>query len=78
MIWASIVLAREILRGKPITGAKLERILPAEKFDGTKRQYAADRAKTIAEHCKATQENYSGRLDQAVRLILQAKNSLER
>lgn len=68
VIWASIVLAREILLGKPITNAKIEKLLPSGKFDGTQRQYAADRAKTIAEHCKATQENYRERIDQAVQL----------
>ena len=68
VIWASIVLAREILLGKPITNAKIEKLLPSGKFDGTQRQYAADRVKTIAEHCKATQENYRERIDQAVQL----------
>ncbi len=66
--WASIVLAKEILRGRAITGAKLEKVLPSEKFDGTQRQYAIDRAKLIAEQCKATQEDYINRLDQAVKL----------
>ncbi len=50
--WASIVLAKEILRGRAITGAKLEKVLPSGKFDGTQRQYAIDRAKLIAEQCK--------------------------
>ncbi|MBE6412804.1 MAG: hypothetical protein E7036_09690 [Opitutales bacterium] len=66
--WASIVLAKEILRGRAINGAKLEKVLPSEKFDGTQRQYAIDRAKLIAEQCKATQDNYINRLDQAVKL----------
>lgn len=66
--WASIVLAKEILRGRAINGAKLEKVLPSEKFDGTQRQYAIDRAKLIAEQCKATQEDYINRLDQAVKL----------
>ena len=68
VIWASIVLAKEILRGRAITGAKLEKVLPSGKFDGTQRQYAIDRAKLIAEQCKATQEDYINRLDQAVKL----------
>ena len=68
VVWASIILAREILQNKPITQAKLEKVLPSAKFDGTKRQYAIDRAKQIAEHCKATQENYRERLDEAVQL----------
>ncbi len=68
VIWASIVLAREILLGRAITNAKIDKVLPPDKFDGTKRQYALDRAKHIAEHCKATQENYANRLDEAVKL----------
>lgn len=68
VVWASIILAREILQNKPITQSKLEKVLPSAKFDGTKRQYAIDRAKQIAEHCKATQENYRERLDEAVQL----------
>lgn len=68
VIWASIVLAREILLGRPITSAKIDKVLPPDKFDGTKRQYALDRAKHIAEHCKATQKNYANRIDQAVKL----------
>lgn len=68
VIWASIVLAREMLLGRPITSAKIDKVLPQGKFDGTKRQYALDRAKHIAEHCKATQKNYANRLDEAVKL----------
>lgn len=68
VIWASIVLAREILLGRPITSAKIDKVLPQGKFDGTKRQYALDRAKHIAEHCKATQKNYANRIDEAVKL----------
>lgn len=68
VIWASIVLAREILLDRAITNAKIDKVLPPDKFDGTKRQYALDRAKHIAEHCKATQENYANRLDEAVKL----------
>lgn len=68
VIWASIVLAREILLGRPITSAKIDKVLPPDKFDGTKRQYALDRAKHIAEHCKATQKNYANRIDEAVKL----------
>lgn len=68
VIWASIVLAREILLGRPITSAEIDKVLPPDKFDGTKRQYALDRAKHIAEHCKATQKNYANRIDQAVKL----------
>ena len=56
------------MRGRAITGAKLEKVLPSGKFDGTQRQYAIDRAKLIAEQCKATQEDYINRLDQAVKL----------
>lgn len=68
VIWASIVLAREILLGRPITNAKIDKVLPPDKFDGTKRQYTLDRAKHIAEHCKATQKNYASRIDEAVKL----------
>ena len=68
VIWASIVLAREILLGRAITNAKIDKVLPPDKFDGTKRQYALDRAKHIAEHCKATQKNYANRIDEAVKL----------
>lgn len=68
VIWASIVLAREILLGRPITSSKIDKVLPQGKFDGTKRQYALDRAKHIAEHCKATQKNYANRIDEAVKL----------
>lgn len=68
VIWASIVLAREILLDRAITNAKIDKVLPPDKFDGTKRQYALDRAKHIAEHCKATQKNYANRIDEAVKL----------
>ncbi len=66
VIWASIVLAREILLKRKITAAKLDRVLPADKFDGTKRSYALERAQRIAEQCKATQEDYKDRLNEAV------------
>nr|DAR29710.1 MAG TPA: ParB ddrB-like ParB superfamily domain [Caudoviricetes sp.] len=68
VIWASIVLAREILLDRKITSAKLDKVLPPDKFDGTKREYAVERARQIAEQCKATQENYKERLDEAVQL----------
>ena len=66
VIWASIVLAREILLKRKITAAKLDRVLPADKFDGTKRSYALERAQRIAEKTKATQEDYKDRLNEAV------------
>lgn len=66
VIWASIVLAREILLGRPITSAKIDKVLPQGKFDGTKRQYALDRAKRIAEKTKLTQKDFVRDLDRAV------------
>lgn len=68
VIWASMVLAREILLDRKITAAKLDKVIPSDKFDGTKRQYAVERARQIAEQCKATQENYKERLNEAVQL----------
>ena len=44
VIWASIVLAKEIYLGRKITASKLETVLPSAKFDGTKREYAVARA----------------------------------
>ena len=66
VIWASIVLAREILLGRPITSAKIDKVLPQDKFDGTKRQYALDRAKRIAEKTRLTQKDFVRDLDRAV------------
>ena len=66
VIWASIVLAREILLGRAITNAKIDKVLPPGKFDGTKRQYAIDRAKRIAEKTKLTQKDFVRDLDRAV------------
>lgn len=43
VIWASIVLAKEIFLGRKITAAKLETVLPSSKFDGTKREYDKNR-----------------------------------
>gem|GEM_PF-5112687 len=44
VIWASIVLAKEIYLRRKITASKLETVLPSAKFDGTKREYAVARA----------------------------------
>ena len=46
VIWASIVLAKEILLGKPITNAKLEKLLPAKAQAKTKME-----GKAIAPFC---------------------------
>ncbi len=40
VIWAGIVLSKEILLNRPITNAQINRLLPLNKFDGTKRNYA--------------------------------------
>lgn len=44
VIWASIVLAKEIYLRRKITASKFETVLPSAKFDGTKREYAVARA----------------------------------
>ncbi len=67
VIWASIVLAKEILNGRGITRAKLEKLLPTEQFDGSKQNYAVERAQRIAEKTKATQKQFSKDLDIAIR-----------
>ncbi len=67
VIWASIVLAREILNGRGITRAKVEKLLPTEQFDGSKQNYAVERAQRIAEKTKATQKQFSKDLDIAIR-----------
>ena len=67
VIWASIVLAKEILSGRGITRAKVEKLLPTEQFDGSKQNYAVERAQRIAEKTKATQKQFSKDLDIAIR-----------
>ncbi len=67
VIWASIVLSKEILNGRGITRAKLEKVLPSERFDGAKQNYAIDRAKRIAEKTRLTQGGFAEDLDRAIR-----------
>ena len=67
VIWASIVLSKEILNGRGITRAKLEKVLPSERFDGSKQNYAIDRAKRIAEKTRLTQGGFAEDLDRAIR-----------
>lgn len=67
VIWASIVLSKEILNGRGITRAKLEKVLPSESFDGSRQNYAIDRAKRIAEKTRLTQGNFVEDLDRAIR-----------
>ena len=67
VIWASIVLAKEILSGRGITRAKVEKLLPTEQFDGSKQNYAVERAQRIAEKTKATQKQFSKELDNSIR-----------
>lgn len=73
VIWASIVLSKEILLSKPITAAKMEIVLPSDKFDGTKRKYAVNRAREIAELYRANKEKYGEDLDLGVK---RAENEL--
>ena len=67
VIWASIVLAKEILNGRGITRAKVEKVLPTAQFDGSKQNYAVERAQRIAEKTKATQKHFTKDLDIAIR-----------
>ena len=73
VIWASIVLAREILLGRAITSARLDRVLPPERFDGTKREYAVNRAREIAERYRADKEKFGNDLNLGVQ---RAENDL--
>ena len=73
VIWASIVLAKEILLGRAITNAKLDRVLPSRKFDGTKREYAVNRAREIAERYRADKEKFGEDLNLGVQ---RAENDL--
>lgn len=73
VIWASIVLAREILLGRAITNARLDRVLPPERFDGTKREYAVNRAREIAERYRADKEKFGEDLNLGVQ---RAENDL--
>ncbi len=63
VIWASIVLAKEIYLGRRITASKLETVLPSSKFDGTKREYAITRAREIANRYKINKEKFGEKLD---------------
>lgn len=73
VIWASIVLAREILLGRAITNAKIDKVLPPERFDGTKREYAVSRAREIAERYRADKEKFGNDLNLGVQ---RAENDL--
>ena len=67
VIWASILRAREILNGRGITRAKVEKLLLTAQFDGSKQNYAVERAQRIAEKTKATQKQFANDLDIAIR-----------
>lgn len=73
VIWASIVLAKQILLGRAITNARLDRVLPPERFDGTKREYAVSRAREIAERYRAGKEKFGNDLNLGVQ---RAENDL--
>ena len=73
VIWASIVLAKQILLGRAITSARLDRVLPPESFDGTKREYAVSRAREIAERYRADKEKFGNDLNLGVQ---RAENDL--
>ncbi len=73
VIWASIVLAKQILLGRAITSARLDRVLPPERFDGTKRGYAVNRAREIAERYRADKEKFGNDLNLGVQ---RAENDL--
>ena len=73
VIWASIVLAREILLGRAITNAKIDKVLPPERFDGTKREYAVSRAREIAERYRVDKEKFGNDLNLGVQ---RAENDL--
>lgn len=73
VIWASIVLAREILLVRAITNAKIDKVLPPERFDGTKREYAVNRAREIAERYRADKEKFGNDLNLGVQ---RAENDL--
>ena len=73
VIWASIVLAKQILLGRAITNARLDRVLPPERFDGTKREYAVTRAREIAERYRSDKEKFGNDLNLGVQ---RAENDL--
>ena len=73
VIWASIVLAKQILLGRAITNARLDRVLPPERFDGTKREYAVNRAREIAERYRSDKEKFGNDLNLGVQ---RAENDL--
>lgn len=73
VIWASIALAKQILLGRAITNARLDRVLPPERFDGTKREYAVNRAREIAERYRADKEKFGNDLNLGVQ---RAENDL--
>lgn len=73
VIWASIVLAKQILLGRAITSARLDRVLPPERFDGTKREYAVSRAREIAERYRSDKEKFGNDLNLGVQ---RAENDL--
>lgn len=73
VIWASIVLAKQILLDRAITSARLDRVLPPERFDGTKREYAVNRAREIAERYRADKEKFGNDLNLGVQ---RAENDL--
>lgn len=65
---ASIVLAKDVLNGRQITQARLEKLLPGYKLDGSKYEYVKDRAQKIAETCRAKYLNAKRDIDQSLQL----------
>ena len=68
LVWASIVLAKDVLNGRQITQARLEKLLPGYKLDGSKYEYVKDRAQKIAETCRAKYLNAKRDIDQSLQL----------
>lgn len=68
LVWASIVLAKDVLNGRQITHARLEKLLPGYKLDGSKYEYVKDRAQKIAETCRAKYLNAKRDIDQSLQL----------
>ena len=65
---ASIVLAKDVLNGRQIAQAMLEKLLPGYKLDGSKYEYVKDRAQKIAETCRAKYLNAKRDIDQSLQL----------
>ena len=68
LVWASIVLAKDVLNGRQITQARLEKLLPGYKLDGSKYEYVKDRAQKIAETCRAKYLNAKRDIDLSLQL----------